>query len=525
MKVLVAENISSLGVDRLKEAGLDVHVRTGLSHQELIEAIKDCEALIVRSQVTVNEEIIAAADRLKVIGRAGVGVDNIDVDAATRRGIIVLNSPEGNTIATAEHTFAMMMALARNIPQAYALLKSGKWERKKFIGVELYKKTLGVVGLGRIGSEVGNRAKAFGMKVLAYDPYLSPEKAEKLGIQPADLDTIVKTADFITVHTPLTKDTKHIIGDREFAMMKDGVRIINCARGGIIDEKALYEWIKKQKVAGAALDVYEEEPPFESPLLSLDNVITVPHLGASTLEAQINVAVDVAEQIIKVLKGEPFNNAVNLPFLRPEVLATTMPYLKLAEKLGSFQGQLTFNYISKVELIYSGDLSHTEVRGLTAAFLKGFLTPMLGTEVNLVNASLLAKSRRIDVSQTKSGAPIDFNSLITTTVKSDKGTRTIAGTVLGKNEGKIVQLDGHSIDAVPEGHYLIIPHSDQPGIIGQVGTILGKANINIAAMQVGRESIGGTSVMLLAIDVQAPSDVLVELSKINGIHGVDQVFL
>lgn len=526
MRVLVAENISVYGIDKLREAGLNVDDRAGISRDELLRDIKEYDALIVRSQVQVDKDMLAAASKLKVVGRAGVGVDNIDVEAATRKGVVVLNSPEGNTIATAEHTFAMMMALSRKIPQAYMLLKSGKWERKSFVGVELYKKTLGIVGLGRIGTEVGKRALAFGMKVLAFDPFSSPDKARKLGIELVDLETLFKTSDFITVHTPLTKDTLHIIGDEEFSMMKDGVRIINCARGGIIDEAALYKWIKQGKVAGAALDVYEEEPPFGNPLLELDNVITAPHLGASTLEAQINVAVDIAEQVIRALKGEPFSNAVNLPFLKPEVLAAAKPYLKIAETLGSFQSQLNSGFIREVELIYSGELAHIDVSGLTAAFIKGFLSHILGEEeVNLVNAFVLAKSRGIDITQTKSGSPIDFNNLITTIVKSDKGQRIVEGTLLCKDEARIVQLDGHRIDAVPEGHFLIIPHSDRPGIIGQVGTILGKANVNIAAMQVGRESIGGRAVMLLGIDNQAAQKVVDELSRIEGIHDIEQVWL
>ncbi|MBX6395249.1 MAG: phosphoglycerate dehydrogenase, partial [Alicyclobacillaceae bacterium] len=386
-KILVSDPISEEGLKKLIEAPeVQVDLRPGLAPEELIRIIGEYDALLVRSQTKVTAEMIAAGKNLKAIGRAGVGVDNIDVEAATRRGIIVVNAPDGNTISTAEHTFAMLMSLARNIPQACASIKAGKWDRKSFVGVELRGKTLGILGLGRIGTEVAKRAMAFGMTVLAYDPFLTAERAAQLGVEPVSVDEICERADFITVHTPLTKDTRHLIGPAQFAKMKRGVRILNCARGGIIDEKALLEAIERGVVAGAALDVFEEEPPKDNPLLALDRVIATPHLGASTVEAQINVAIDVGEEILNILHNRPFKNAVNLPSLPADVMRAVQPYLTLGEKLGQLVSQLTVGRLSAIEIGYGGNVSEKEVSPITRTILKGILAYHHGDEVNYVNA-------------------------------------------------------------------------------------------------------------------------------------------
>ncbi len=523
MKVLIPEVLSEEGIKILKEEGIEVDEKIGISPEELRECIDQYHAIIIRSNTKVDAELIERAEKMIVVGRAGVGVDNIDINAATKKGIIVLNSPEGNTIATAEHTMAMILSLARNIPQANQMLKKGKWERNKFVGVELFRKTLGIIGLGRIGTEVAKRAQGFEMKIKAYDPFLSPERAQSIGVEAVDIETVIRESDFITVHAQLTKKTAHIIGKEQFNMMKDGVRIVNCARGGIIDEQALKDALKEGKVAGVALDVYEQEPAVENPLIGLDNVVSVPHLGASTREAQINVAVDVVEQVCKALRGEPVSNAVNLPFLRPEVLAPIKQYLGLAEKLGIFEGQRIKGYIQSVEISYSGDLADKDVSALTASFLKGLLGKVVDEEVNLVNATVYAESRGIEITQKKTGVSKDFANLIKASVKTEYGIRTVSGTLIGKTDPRIVQIDRYWVDAIPEGYFLLVTYIDKPGMIGKVGTILGKSGINIATMQVGRESAGGEAVMVLGIDSQANQEDIEDISKVEGISGVDMV--
>ncbi|WP_134698922.1 phosphoglycerate dehydrogenase [Ammoniphilus sp. YIM 78166] len=525
-KVLVSDPLSDLGLQKLLEAeDVEVVKQTGLSEQELINIIPEYDALLVRSQTKVTPAIIEAGTRLRAIGRAGVGVDNINIPAATNQGVVVINAPDGNTISTAEHTFAMIMGLARRIPHAYYSMMRGEWDRKTFVGVELSGKTLGVVGLGRIGAEVAKRAKVFNMNVVAYDPFLTEDRAKKLGITPATIDELVSVADFITVHTPLTKETKYIINSDRFAKMKDGVRIVNCARGGIIEEKALYEAIVSGKVAGAALDVFEVEPPVENPLLTLPQVIVTPHLGASTVEAQENVAIDVSEEILHVLRNEPFKNAVNLPSVPADVMEKLEPYFKLAEKLGHFVAQTAVGGLKEVTVTYSGELTEVDTAALTRTVLKGALSYHLGDSVNYVNAPHLAKSREISVVEQKSSANKGFSSLVTVTLKTNQEEKKVAGTLLNGYGARIVKVDEYSVDIQPKGHLILINHTDRPGAIGRVGTMLGNNDVNIATMQVGRRDIGGNAIMILSVDRQVSPDVLDSLGELSEIISVTEIEL
>ncbi|HHV73008.1 MAG TPA: phosphoglycerate dehydrogenase [Clostridia bacterium] len=524
MKILVSDPLSFEGIEALQKEA-DVDVITKLSEDELIEIIGNYDGLVVRSGTQVTERIIEHAHKLKVIGRAGVGVDNIDLDAATRRGIVVLNAPEGNTVAAAEHTIAMMMSLARNIPAANASLKAGEWRRNDFMGIEIRDKIIGIIGIGKIGTEVARRAIGLGMKVLGYDPFITPERAKSLGVELVELPELYKRSDFITVHTPLTKESRSMISAKEFAIMKDGVRIINCARGGIINEQDLYDALVSGKIAGAALDVFVEEPPKNNPLLTLDNVIVTPHLGASTKEAQVNVAVEAAEGVIQVLKGAIVTNAVNIPTLPAEVLAVIEPYLPLAEKLGKFMAQIFEGQVRSIKLLYSGIISKQEVGPLTNAVLKGFLRPSMQDAVNAVNAPIIAKERGIKVTESKVSEEEDFASLITICVYTDKGEYTAAGTLFGRKDPRIVKINGYRVDAFPSEHMLVVMHTDRPGIIGRVGMLLGKENINIAGMQVGREEVGGEAIMVMEVDSSVPDRILEEIEQIDGIKKVDQINL
>ncbi|KKM11550.1 D-3-phosphoglycerate dehydrogenase [Clostridiales bacterium PH28_bin88] len=526
MRVLVADPISEKGIEVLQKGGdLQVDVRTKLTEDQLVDIIGEYHALMVRSETKVTRRIIEYAGQMKIIGRAGVGVDNIDVEAATERGIVVVNSPEGNTIAATEHTIALMLALARSVPQANGLLKAGKWERKKFMGVELRDKVLGVLGLGKIGGEVAKRARAFEMRVLAYDPFVSKERAQQMGVELAEFSEVIQEADFITAHLPLTKETYHLIGRDAFRVMKPGVRILNVARGGIVDEEALYEALQSGRVAGAAVDVFEHEPTTESPLFDLDNVIVTPHLGASTAEAQVNVAIDVAEEIVLALHGELVRNAVNIPAIKPELRQTLEPFLGLVEKLGKFAAQVVSGHIQQVEIKYNGDFAKHDLTSLTNTFLKGLLKPFLQEAVNYVNAPLVARSRGIRVYESKSVEMEDYANLISVTVKTERCEKSLAGTLFRNQQPRIVRIDGYTIDAVPEGHMLVIPHIDKPRIIGPVGILMGDHNINIAGMQVGRKEVGGKAVMFLNMDGPVPETALRELTKIDGVLDVKYVHL
>lgn len=525
-KVLISDSLSKEAVEILeKEKEFKVDVNTKLTPEELKKAIKDYDALLVRSATKVTKDVINSADKLKIVGRAGVGLDNVDVDAASKKGIIVVNTPGGNTISTAEHTFSMMLALSRTIPQADSSMKRGEWERKKFMGVELYGKALGIVGLGRIGTEVAKRALSFGMRVMAFDPYLSSDKAKDLGIELVDIQTIIKESDYITVHTPLTDDTRHMISDKEFGMMKKGVRIINCARGGIIDEGALVKAIEAGKVAGAAFDVYEEEPPKDSKLIKLDKVVLTPHLGASTEEAQTNVAIDVANTVRDALLGRGVKNAVNAPYVDPEIGKVIDPYLKLIEKMGSIQAQLVEGHIKKVKIKYVGDILKYDLAPFTVALMKGMLTPILQETVNFVNALVIAKDRGISIAETKTAEIRDFASFILVEVETDKMKYSLSGTLFTNVDPRIVRINDFYVDAVPEGNMLFIQNDDVPGIIGQIGTILGRNKINIAGMSFGRDEKGGRAVSVLNVDSVVPKEVLDEMRKAKNIKEVKQVKL
>ena len=526
IRILISDSLSKEAVEILeKEKEFKVDVNTKLTPEELKKAIVNYEALVVRSGTKVTKDIIAAADKLKIIGRAGVGLDNVDVDAASKKGIIVVNTPGGNTMSTAEHTFSMMLSLSRNIAQADASMRRGEWERKKFMGVELYGKTLGIVGLGRIGTEVAKRALSFEMRVMAFDPYLSADKSKELGIESVDLKTLLKESDYITVHTPLTDDTKHMISSKEFDIMKKGVRVVNCARGGIIDEEALVKAIESGKVAGAAFDVYEEEPPKNSKLLKSDKVVLTPHLGASTEEAQVNVAIDVANTVRDVLLNRGIKNAVNMPSVDPEMYKIIEPYLKLAENIGAMQAQLVEGHIKRVKVNYVGDIIKYDLSVFTVSLIKGMLTPILQETVNFVNALVIAKERGIHIIETKTAEVQDFASLISVDVETDKGKKSLTGTLFTKVDPRIVKIDEFYVDSVPEGYMLVTSNKDVPGIIGQIGTILGNHKINIAGMSFGRDEKGGRAVSILNIDSDVPKNVLDEIRKAKNINEVKLVKL
>jgi D-3-phosphoglycerate dehydrogenase len=523
MKVLISDNLSTRGVEILKKAGFDVDFRSKTPVEEIEQIIGDFDALIIRSATKVTAALLEKATKLKVIGRAGSGLDNVDIPAATKKGVVVMNTPGGNTVTTAEHTIGMLFACARMIPQAYASMKAGKWEKKKFEGVELWDKTLGVVGLGAIGGVVASRCAALGMKVLAYDPFISTEKAKALGVELADLPTIWKRADFITVHTPKTKETANLINTATIAQMKDGVRIINCARGGIVNEQDLYEALKSGKVGAAAFDVFEKEPPENHPLLSLDNFIATPHLGASTQEAQENVATAVAEQVVDYLVGGTVRNAVNVPSVPADQLPTLSPYINLAERMGLFQAQLCEGGLTEVLVEYSGEVASLKLEPVTLAALKGLLTPILEENVNYVNAPLIAKSRGIEVKVSTSSVASEYTSLVTIRIKAGGKELSVAGTLNSKKEPRIVQVDNFPMEAVPEGDMLVVMNNDKPGVIGGIGMLMGENGINIARMQFGRESAGGRAISVVSIDSPVSEAIMAKVRKLPNVISVKQV--
>lgn len=519
MRILVSDPLSEEGLKILKEVReFQVDVNTELKPDALKEVIKDYDALIVRSATKVTKEIIEAARKLKVVGRAGVGLDNVDLDAATQKGIIVMNTPAGNTISTCEHTMSMILALSRNIPQANASTKKGEWKRSKFMGIELYGKTLGIVGFGRIGSEVAKRAFSFGMKVLAFDPFLSKEVAENLGVEVVELKELFERSDFITVHTPLTDETKHMISSDEFSVMKKGVRIINCARGGIIDEGALIAAIKDGKVAAAALDVFEKEPlQPDSELLKLENVIATPHLGASTEEAQVNVAIEVAEIVRDALLERGIRNAANYPCLEAEVCKVLDPFIKLSEKMGSFLSQLVEGRFQELNISYSGEIIKYDLAPLTMALSKGLLSPILKETVNFVNAVNLAKKRGINIRESKSSKEGEFVNLVLLEIKTDKESRKIAGTLSSNKQPRIVKIDESYVEVSPNGDMIVIENWDKPGLIGNIGMLFGKYGINIAAMTFGRQAPGGKAISVLNIDSPVTAEVMEKIKKTENV--------
>lgn len=519
-KVLVSDSIDPVGIEILSQVA-QVDLKPGLSEAELIAIISQYDALMIRSGTQVTAAVIAASKPLKIIGRAGVGVDNVDVPAATRKGIVVVNSPEGNTIAAAEHAIAMMMAVSRYIPDANQSTKAGGWNRKDFMGSEVYKKTLGVVGLGKIGAHVATVARAMGMKLIAYDPFIAAERAEQLGCRLVDLNLLFQEADYITLHVPKTAETANLINDETIAQMKPTTRIINCSRGGVIDEAALARAIAEGRLGGAALDVYDNEPlEADSPLRQLGkNVILTPHLGASTAEAQVNVAVDVAEQIRDVLLGLPARSAVNIPGLHPSVLEKMRPYLELAETLGNILSQLAGGRINQLTVRMQGELAQSNSQAIVIASLKGLLSQALRERVNYVNAAIEAKERGIRVIETRDESISDYSGgSLSLSATGELGEHSVAGALLGDREIFITHLDNFPINVPPNKYMLFTRHRDMPGIIGKIGSLLGSFNVNIASMQVGRKIVRGEAVMVLSLDDPLPDGVLTEIVKIDGIR-------
>ena len=521
MKVLVSDKLADIGIKMFEEAeGVDVDVNVGLEPEDLKNIIENYEALVIRSATKVTEDLLKAATRLKVIGRAGIGLDNVDIPAATKRGIVVMNTPGGNVVTTAEHTIAMMFALSRNIPQGTVSLKTGRWEKKTLQGREVFDKTLGVIGYGRIGSIVADRARGLKMRVIVHDHHVNKEPLEQAGLELVSLEELYRRSDYITIHVPKLKDTVNLINKEAFEQMKPGVMIINCARGGIVNEKDLADALRSSKVGGAALDVFETEPPGSSPLFEFENVICTPHLGASTAEAQTNVTVAVAEQIISYLQTGTIINAVNAPSVTGELLVKLRPYLTLAERMGCLQAQLAEGAIKDVTVKYLGDFLGLDMAPVTAAALKGLLTPVLQDEVNFVNAPVIAKHRGIRVVESRSVEAEDFTNLITIQATGSNQSNTVSGTIFGKHEPRIVRINAFRLEVVPEGHLLFIHNLDKPGAIGSIGTVLGRHNINIGRMHVGQEEFGDRNVIFLVTDTPAPPETLKELRALPLIKSV-----
>lgn len=520
-RVLISDKLSDEGLAVLEAAqGLEFDHKPGLSAEELKKILPDYDGLIIRSGTKVTADVVAAGKKLRVIGRAGIGVDNVDLGAATARGIIVMNTPEGNTITTAEHAISLMTSLARQIPQATASMRAGKWEKTRFNGKELFDQVLGVIGLGNIGSIVADRARGLRMRVIAFDPLVSEERAERLGVDLVTLDELFARADVITVHVPLTEGTRGLLGREAFAKMKKGVLIVNAARGGIVDEKALLEAIESKQVAGAALDVFEQEPPpKDHPLLAREEVIFTPHLGAATETAQLNVAIAVAEQVRDYLLSGVVRNAVNLPSVSAEDLEVLRPYIVLGEKLGLFLGQVASGGIAEIDVEYAGEIAGLNVQPITIAALRGLLAPYFGDEVNFVNAPVIAQKQGVRVIETKSAEPEDFVSLVTIRVRARSGTQhLVAGTIFGRTQPRIVRIDDFRFEAIPEGPTFLIRNQDRPGVVGRMGTLLGEAGINIKRMQLGLHLSSGQALQLLSVDPMPPTSVLEAVRALPGIE-------
>ena len=520
-KVLISDALSPAAVAIFKERGIEVDFQPGLGKDKdkLAATIDGFDGLAIRSATKVTAKILEQAKSLKVIGRAGIGVDNVDIPAATARGIIVMNTPFGNSITTAEHAITLMLSLARQIPEADASTRAGKWEKNKFLGVEIFGKTLGVIGCGNIGSIVADRALGMKMKVIAYDPYLSDERALNLGVEKVELDELMRRADFITLHTPLTDKTRNIINAESLALTKKSVRLINCARGGLIDEAALFEALKSGRVAGAALDVFATEPAADSPLFGLHNVVCTPHLGASTTEAQENVALQIAEQMSDYLIRGAISNAVNFPSISAEEAPRLKPFVALAEKLGSFAGQLTETGIKQVQVSYEGIVAQMNTRALTSAAIAGLLRPIL-QDVNVVSAPIVAKDRGIIVEETRREAEGDYESLITVTIVTDRQTRSVAGTVYADGRPRLINIKGIRMDAEFGPSMLYVTNLDKPGFVGRFATLLAGAGINIATFHLGRDSAGGNAIALVEIDGTVSPDLLAKVQQIPNVQQV-----
>lgn len=524
MKILVTDGLAAAGLERL-QAEATVVSTPGGDAKTLHAAIADVDAVIVRSQTRIDRAAIAAASRLRVIARAGVGVDNIDLDTATRRGILVLTTPESSTVSAAEHTMAMLLASARDLPAAHAATVQGSWERERFLGTELYGKTMGIIGLGKIGSEVARRASAFGMRVIGFDPYVSADRAAKVGVELLSMDAVLERSDFLTLHVPLSARTRHLLGRVQFAQMRPGVRIVNCARGGLIDEVALLAALEDGRVARAALDVFEQEPPRGSPLLRHPRVVVTPHLGASTEEAQRGIGIEVAEQVLAALAGRPVKGAVNAPAMLAEDWQRLRPFADLLHALGAVASQLVSGQVIGVEIVYEGQIAAEQTQSLSASLLVGLLASVLDQPVNLVNAAILAKERGINLSEVHRDTSEDFSSLIRVQVDSTHGPLLVGGTLFGRREPRITHLNDYRIDLVPSARMLFVWNRDRPGMIGRVGSILGSHHVNIAGMQVGRTAPGGTAVMVLTIDTPVPDAAITEIARVDGITAVKVVDL
>ncbi len=522
MKVLISDNLAPVGEKILRDAGLDVDVRTGLPPEELLKIIPDYDGLVIRSATRVTAEILEAATKLKVVGRAGIGLDKSMVLPPARRGVIVMNAPDGNATTAAEHAIAMLMSLTRNIPQATASMKEGKWEKKKFQGHEVTNKTVGIVGIGRIGRIFAERAQGLKMKVIAFDPHMTKEQVEKIGAEQVTLDELCRRADYISIHVPLTKETKHVLGAEQFALMKPTAMLVDCARGGVVEEEALYQALKNGTIRGAALDVFEVEPTTREncPLLALDNFVCTPHLGASTAEAQENVAVAIAEQMADYLRFGTVVNAVNVPSVSAEVLAKVGPYVTLAEMLGALHMQIAKSGIEEINIEYCGDLADQPTGSITVAFLKGLFTPILKEAVNYVNAPLIAKDRGIRVVESKTERSDDFLNLLSVRVKTGEGENVLAGTVFGKKEPRLVRFNTFRLEALPSGPMLFVHNNDVPGVIGRLGLTIGEAGVNIARMTVGREQDSNRNIILLNTDQLVSRELLEKVRALDNINDV-----
>lgn len=513
------------GLDSLidnKEFKIEVHAKP--SPEEFKKLIKDYDGLLIRSEVKVTAEIIEAADKLKFIGRAGTGVDNVDKAAATKKGIVVANVPGGNTISVAEHTIGLILSMARSLPEAVASMKSQKWEKKKFMGNEIFGKTVGLIGLGRIGTEVAKRLLSFGMKAVAYDPFANADIAKNNGIELTSLDEVFKQSDYLSIHSPLTDDTRGMINTANIAKMKDGVRIVNCARGAIINDKDLAEGVKSGKVAGAALDVFIKEPPEDWSLIETPNIIATPHLAASTEEAQVKIAVEMSEVIIDFFTKGLIRNAVNIPTVDWETYKKMMPYVELASKIGSFQGQTVEGGIKEIEISYCGNIAAFNSNSLTVAYLQGILNPILDIKVNFVNAPSVAKERGIKIKEAIMHDCEDYAGLIVAKVKTDKGDFSMSGTMFDKNP-RIVNINGLNVDVIPEAGKIMITNDDKPGVVGKVGAMLGDNGVNIAGMNVGRQKAGGEALTIIEVDSEVSAEVIDKLSKIAGVKRAKYVAL
>ena len=521
MKVLVSDNLGEAGIRMFEdEEGIEVDVNTGLSPQELKNIIGDYDALVIRSATKVTEDLLAAATRLKVVGRAGIGLDNVDIPAATKHGVVVMNTPGGNVITTAEHAIAMILSLSRNIPEGTASLKAGKWDKKKLQGREIYNKILGLIGFGKIGSIVADRARGLKMQVIVHDPFVTPEQIEKAGFESVSLEELYRRSDYITIHVPKLKNTTGMIDKNAIDQMKHGVMIVNCARGGIVNESDLYDALKSGKVAGAALDVFEKEPPGVCQLFDCDHLICTPHLGASTQEAQTKVAVDVARQIIDYLKNDTILNAVNVPSVTGDLLKKLGPLLTLANQMGSLQAQLTKGAPKEVVIEYAGDFKGVDLSPVSIAVLRGLLTHVVKDDVNFVNAQVLAKDRGIKVTETSSDESGEYINLITVRVITTETTNTVSGTIFGKNELRIVKINNFRLELIPTGHISLIYNYDKPGAIGSFATLLGKNKINIDQMQVGQEEGGEMNIIFLKTNVSIPQNVIEEMLELELIKTV-----